>query len=96
MPCLVCGHTVQNLGVEGQRIFWCPRCGTVMTERGDWKEHQSPMLVERVRRCEETSIRTSVDSRTLRYAIPHPLWVEVCESVGLKAIGSQGQSEVQP
>jgi hypothetical protein len=29
MSCPVCNHTMQNLGVPDQRIFWCPRCGTL-------------------------------------------------------------------
>ena len=32
MPCPTCDHTMHNLGVESQRIFWCPRCGTIKTE----------------------------------------------------------------
>ena len=33
MPCPVCNHTMQNLGLEtdARRVFWCPRCGCVKT-----------------------------------------------------------------
>lgn len=35
MACPVCDHKMQNLGVHEQRIFWCPRCGTLkMEDRG--------------------------------------------------------------
>lgn len=29
MACAVCGMTMQNLGVEGRRLFWCSWCGTL-------------------------------------------------------------------
>lgn len=36
MPCPVCDHTMQNLGLDqgGRRTFWCPRCGTLKTDEG--------------------------------------------------------------
>lgn len=35
MPCGTCGHTMQNLGLEGpSRAFHCARCGSVKTDRG--------------------------------------------------------------
>lgn len=44
MPCPLCNHTMQNLGVatSGSRTFWCPRCGTLKTEHGDFTESESP------------------------------------------------------
>lgn len=45
MPCPLCNHTMQNLGLatSGKRIFWCPRCGTLKTDRdGFFKEHEVP------------------------------------------------------
>lgn len=32
MACPNCDHTMQNLGVNGQKVWWCPRCGTVKSE----------------------------------------------------------------
>lgn len=34
MACNNCNHTMHGLGKTegGQRIFWCPRCGSVKTE----------------------------------------------------------------
>lgn len=29
MACPTCDHTMQNLGADDRRIFWCPRCGTI-------------------------------------------------------------------
>lgn len=37
MSCPTCQHTMQNLGVEGRRIFWCPRCGTLKEFSGDFE-----------------------------------------------------------
>ncbi len=43
MPCSVCGHTMHNLGVSGQRIFWCPRCGTLKDNEGTtFENNESP------------------------------------------------------
>lgn len=38
MACPTCDHTMQNLGVNGQNIFWCNRCGTIKTVIGDYEE----------------------------------------------------------
>jgi Zn-finger nucleic acid-binding protein len=35
MGCPTCQHTMQNLGVHEQRIFWCPRCGTLKEYSGE-------------------------------------------------------------
>ena len=59
MPCDICNHTLQNMGVEGQRIFWCPRCGSVKTENGDFHETSQPMLVSRARKAYDGSLKTS-------------------------------------
>lgn len=52
MACPSCDHTMQNLGLNERRIFWCPRCGTIRENRwGDGKEIDSvPMWVEKLRR----------------------------------------------
>ena len=44
MPCPLCNHTMQNLGLatSGSRTFWCPRCGTLKTESGDFSELEIP------------------------------------------------------
>jgi hypothetical protein len=34
MPCPVCGRTMQNLGLAGRRVWWCPCCGTLREEEG--------------------------------------------------------------
>lgn len=52
MPCNICDHTMENLGVEGQRIFWCPRCGTVKAVMPDGFENVSiPFWVRRAASC---------------------------------------------
>jgi Zn-finger nucleic acid-binding protein len=37
-----CNETMQNLGVEGQRIFWCPRCGTLKLYSGEHADVERP------------------------------------------------------
>ncbi len=56
MPCDNCGHTLQNINVasENRRIFYCPRCGTLVTETDSRREIDTPKLVERCRKFEET------------------------------------------
>ncbi len=50
MACDTCSHTMQNLGVEGQRIFWCPRCGSLKTVVGhadkEFTNTERPKLVD--------------------------------------------------
>lgn len=43
--CPVCRHTMQNLGVAGQRIFWCPRCGTLREYTGDFARVEQPLWI---------------------------------------------------
>ena len=62
MPCPVCDGTMQCLtlsGASGKAIYWCPRCGTLRfrSHDGDWTEDESPKLVERCQRFEETALR---------------------------------------
>lgn len=49
MPCPLCNHTLQNLGLNepGRRTFWCPRCGTLQTESGEHIEHEVPRVAPR-------------------------------------------------
>lgn len=42
MSCPTCNHTMQNLGAEGQRIFYCPRCGTLKEYCGDFFRIELP------------------------------------------------------
>jgi hypothetical protein len=62
MPCPVCRHPMQNLGLSqpDARLFWCPRCGTLKTEvtlrvpdrKGGvegrlWEDWDTPKLIRR-------------------------------------------------
>lgn len=59
MSCPTCDHTMQGIGKleTGERLFWCPRCGTIRRvrhERTGWIAGQStvddvPKLPGRVR-----------------------------------------------
>jgi hypothetical protein len=51
MPCPLCDHTLQNLGLDtaGRRTFWCPRCGTLKTVDDDGSEYiSSPYMATRL------------------------------------------------
>ncbi len=55
MSCPTCTHTMQRLDQE-QRIFWCPRCGTLkyhMVE--DRFNDEPPMLVSRCRQFSQSN-----------------------------------------
>jgi Zn-finger nucleic acid-binding protein len=45
MACPTCSHTMQNLGVESERVFWCPRCGTIKTVRGERESVEAPRWI---------------------------------------------------
>lgn len=48
MPCPTCDHTMQNIGVEHERIFWCSRCGTLKNERNpEYYDVDVPSWVKR-------------------------------------------------
>lgn len=49
MACPVCDHTMQNLGVEGRRVFWCPRCGTLKMEHSDHVDLESPTWIRQIK-----------------------------------------------
>ncbi len=83
MPCAICSHTIQNVGAEGQRIFWCPRCGSLTTENGDHRQVEPTMLSRRVRSMEENSILATINDHFV-HATDQYNWNEVCESVGIK------------
>ena len=85
MSCPICSHTMQNVGLEGRRVFWCPRCGTLKTEAGDNASFEAPKLVGYIREAEATTVITSVDGRSTQYAVPGWYWRAACESAGVKA-----------
>jgi hypothetical protein len=85
MPCTICNHTVQNIGIEGRgqrRIFWCPRCGSLKTERGDSSDTRPPELVERVRAVAGTA-RECISGEEPSFAIGRRHWLTLCESIAV-------------
>lgn len=48
MACPTCDHTMQNLGVNGQKIFWCNRCGTIKTITRDYEEFEEPIWIQNI------------------------------------------------
>lgn len=52
MPCPTCDHTMHNFNAHDntQKIFWCPRCGTLKTVRlHDGAEIESSEVPTQVR-----------------------------------------------
>ncbi len=45
MACPTCDHMMQNLGATTDRIFWCPRCGTIRTIRGQCNDDAVPRWI---------------------------------------------------
>lgn len=84
MPCSICNHTVQNLGVADRRVFWCSRCGTVKTVDDDHENVSVPWLVDRVKAAHLASDKTSLDGQTLSYTVPVGSWVTTLEAIGVK------------
>lgn len=83
MPCETCNHTVQNIGAEGRRIFWCPRCGSLLTENGDHRETSMPMLVTRVRSTDGDPGCTRPKPYS-RASVPGDTWLAIIEAAGLE------------
>jgi hypothetical protein len=53
MACPICDHTMHNLIVSPQEaisIFWCPRCGSVVTRFTSPSNLDIPSLPARVRK----------------------------------------------
>jgi carbon storage regulator CsrA len=53
MACPICDSTVQhlgNLGVIGKRIWWCPRCGTLVTVSDEGREADVPAWTKVIER----------------------------------------------
>lgn len=79
MACDTCGHTIQNIGAEGQRIFWCPRCGSLTTEFGERRSHERTMLAGYVRAAEEAGVGPS---QTGGIHIGRQRWIAILEAAG--------------
>lgn len=86
MPCMTCNHTVQNLGVDGQKIFWCPRCGTIKSvDAANFESVSVPKLADAVRNVPSERQNQSVSSVCPGAWLPRWWWEAMCEAVGRKA-----------
>jgi tRNA(Ile2) C34 agmatinyltransferase TiaS len=48
MACPTCNQTMQNLGVPGERKFWCPNCGTLKAEQTNGHvDIEAPTVIRR-------------------------------------------------
>lgn len=57
MACKTCDSTVQGLGVAGERMWWCARCGSLLREEEAGTVTTSvPALVERVKELRDTMV----------------------------------------
>ncbi len=83
MACTLCGHTMQNLGVEGQRIFWCPRCGSIKSVVGEYESVTVPLIASRVKvACDVVQDTFSIGGSSQVSALPPSVWSGIAESVG--------------
>ena len=82
MPCAVCDHTLQNVGAEGRRVYWCPRCGSLKIETGDFGDTQAPALVGRVRSVAGNAKECLLD-REPSFAVARRDWMTLCESIAI-------------
>jgi hypothetical protein len=88
MPCDFCGHTVQNIGNEHRRIFWCPRCGSLKdgrlsnTESADFSETTVPQLADQIRAANDMAMRLPKAGRIHGWIISHIRWMGIREAVG--------------
>ncbi len=80
MACTLCNATMQNLGVEGQRIFYCPLCGCIKSVVGE--SVTVPLIASRLRAACDVADRVSIDGKTWVEVIPERVWVGIAESVG--------------
>jgi hypothetical protein len=90
MPCIVCKHTIKNVGVPYagvplQRVFWCPRCWSLEELHGEVSKFSEPTrLVEFVRAANDCARVQSGDGQTLGVLIPVNVWRDICEAVGVE------------
>jgi hypothetical protein len=79
MACPICRHTMQNLGASTDRIFWCPRCGCILTHSGDF-ENVSPTRLSRVVGFVLDGAKLGMDRFT--YFVAKPLWDSLGAAIG--------------
>ena len=66
MACPTCDHTMQNLGVENQKIFWCPRCGTLKTisPSGDYEENSETIFTKKLMSIGICHLKHPIDGKS--------------------------------
>ena len=81
MACPVCDHTMQNLGVPGERKFWCPRCGTLKEEIMEGALVESPIWIRNIVQSAHVGGLTSISYHSV---IPVRFTVESTPKTKLK------------
>lgn len=88
---------MHNLGVEGQRVFWCPRCGTVKVDpavveiNGQTTEFVPiyiPTLRDRIKDAECRAVDAGAANGTAFIAVPAHLWEHLIEAAGVPSHGA--------
>ncbi len=69
MACPTCDHTMQNLGVNGQKIFWCNRCGTIKTVCGDYEEIEETIWIRNIIYAADLDTRFNQSAQNIVKAI---------------------------
>jgi predicted RNA-binding Zn-ribbon protein involved in translation (DUF1610 family) len=89
MACPTCSHTMEGLDArEGERLFWCPRCGTIKQERmlGGCRDNiGQPKLVAYIKGVEEQAEHAICKGRE-GFWVPSWEFRSAAESVGVKVI----------
>ncbi len=94
MACPVCDHTMQKIS-DGPRVFWCPRCGSLRTLRGENVDDETPSLVWRAKSIADTIVRMHAKctgdyagrARLLLRGDIHKLAQEMISSGFLESVG---------
>ena len=92
MPCPTCDRTMQNLGIEDRRVFWCPSCGTVKSiDPGGFESISQPKLVARVKASADAgkgnATFEALRKETTFFAMHNRTWEDVREACGLPKQG---------
>lgn len=84
MPCPTCDHTLQNIGAKDQRIFWCPRCGTLVYEADNFRGENCPYLANYVRNWWANNGQ-HFDPTEYKLPVGMPWMMAILECVGIKS-----------
>lgn len=78
MACEICTHTMRRVTPGPPAVFWCPRCGTLKTERLI-PTFEAPMIVQQARElCEAVKVPARLDGQTVSPLEIRRQWLKDC------------------